>query len=254
MNEDSQPNFDITKVTSENFFDHADDSEFPEYQFLDAPKAEPKNPESAAELLPLFEIMSNFQPPEIEITSHFKPFLPELIPAIGAIDAFIKIPRPDGQLDHLGLTILDEPSIAQANSQVLKMELREKFAVSSSNAHGDGYIGELEKKDDKAITSFLDAVEDIHRNRPPPTMRYSTKMPEFEELMELWPDELDNAMKSLPLPNADLDLSVDEYTRVICAILDIPIKGNTIESLHVLFSLFSQFEANQYFQSQNTQD
>lgn len=244
--------FNIKTMTSADLFANADNLGLPEFNKLQEAPSEPRrNPENSPELIPLFQLMSNFKPPEIDITSHFKPFLPELLPSIGAIDAFIKVPRPDAQLDPLGLTILDEPSISQTNSQILKMELREKFAVASPGNAGDSYIGELDKTDDKAINSFIDSIEDIHRSRPPPTMQYSTKMPELEDLMELWPEELENALKSLPLPDADLDLSVDEYVRVICAILEIPIKGNMIESLHVLFSLFAQFEGNQYFQSQN---
>ena len=250
----SMPNsdFNIKSMTSADLFSNADSLGVPDFNKLQEAPIEPRrNPETSPELIPLFQFMSNFQPPDIDITAHFKPFLPELIPSIGAIDAFIKVPRPDAQLDNLGLTILDEPSISQTNSQILKMELREKFAMASPGNIGDSYIGELEKTDDKAITSFVDSIEDIHRNRPPPTMQYSTKMPELEDLMEVWPEELENALKSLPLPDADLDLTVDEYIKVICAILEIPIKGNTIESLHVLFSLFAQFEGNQYFQSQN---
>jgi intraflagellar transport protein 46 len=73
-------------------------------------------------------------------------------------------------------------------------------------------------------------------------MTYSYKMPDLEELMQVWPDEMEAALGSLPLPTADLDLSLDEYTKVICALLDIPVKGNLIESLHVLFTLFQMFK------------
>jgi len=33
------------------------------------------------------------------------PFIPEYIPAIGGTDEFIKVPRPDGQPDYLGLKV-----------------------------------------------------------------------------------------------------------------------------------------------------
>ena len=47
--------------------------------------------------------------PEIfEIETELKPFIPEYIPAIGEVDAFIKIPRPDGEEEHLGLSVIDE--------------------------------------------------------------------------------------------------------------------------------------------------
>ncbi|OHS99925.1 hypothetical protein TRFO_33572 [Tritrichomonas foetus] len=262
------------KFTSADLFSNADNLGLPEFnKFQEAPSTSnnmnfngfgnynsannfgggfgPNSGASPPELAELFQSISNFSPSEIDIAPHFKPFLPELVPSIGAIDAFIKVPRPDAQMDELGLTVLDEPSIAQSNPQIMRMELREKFAVTAPGIYGDSYIGKLEKKDDKAIVSFLESIEDIHRNRPPPTMQYSNKMPELEDLMELWPDELESALRSLPLPSAEMDLTVEEYVKVICAILEIPIKGNMVESLHVLFSLFAQFEGNQYFQSQN---
>ncbi|OHT00258.1 hypothetical protein TRFO_33081 [Tritrichomonas foetus] len=212
------------------------------------------NDVNSPELAALFAQISNFQPNELEITPHFKPFLPELVPSIGAIDAFIKIPRPDAQLDDLGLVVLDEPSIGQMDPQIFKMELREKFGVVSPGSQGDAYIGSLKATDmqnSKALNSFLSSIEEIHRNRPPPSMTYSTKMPEFEELMEVWPDEIEEMLKTVPIPGADMDLSVEEYVRVICAILEIPVKGNMVESLYHLFSLFAQFEGNTYFQSQD---
>jgi intraflagellar transport protein 46 len=44
-----------------------------------------------------------------------KCFIPEYIPAIGEIDSFVKIPRPNDQLDDLGLKFLDEPAAMQVS-------------------------------------------------------------------------------------------------------------------------------------------
>ncbi|OHT07775.1 hypothetical protein TRFO_23877 [Tritrichomonas foetus] len=212
----------------------------------------PGNFPNAPELAPLFAMISNFQPPPLEISPHFKPFLPELVPSIGAIDAFIKVPRPDGEQDPLGLILLDEPSIGCSNPQILKMQLREKFSVVSgaSASQGDGYIGFIEKPTEnggKELSSFLESYDEISRNRAAPNIAYSYKMPELEELMDFWPDELEKAFNSLPLPNADMDMSLEEFIRVYCALLDIPVKGNVVESLHVMFTLYQQFKENHYF-------
>uniref|UniRef100_A0A0M3JHD0 Intraflagellar transport protein 46 homolog n=1 Tax=Anisakis simplex TaxID=6269 RepID=A0A0M3JHD0_ANISI len=48
----------------------------------------------------------------------------DYIPAVGDIDAFIKIPRPDEVEDNLGLTVLDEPSAKQSDPTILGMQLR----------------------------------------------------------------------------------------------------------------------------------
>lgn len=53
-------------------------------------------------------------------------------------------------------------------------------------------------------------------------------------------------------PSEDIDLSLSDYSRVACNILDIPVHGNinnsVVESLHVMFTLYSAFKENQHFQ------
>jgi intraflagellar transport protein 46 len=48
-------------------------------------------------------------------------------------------------------------------------------------------------------------------------------------------------------------MQVTDYAKIICAMSDIPVhklQNNkaVIESLHVLFTLFSEFRSNQHFQ------
>lgn len=200
------------------------------------------------ELVELFGLISEFQPTKADLPPHFKPFLPELIPAIGAIDAFIKVPRPDEDFEPLGLTVLDEPTIGCSDPQIIRMQLREKYGIVS-NKEGDGYIGYIKdlENNQKELDTFLDNYEELIRDRPPPTIVYSYKMPDLNELLVEWPEALEKALQSIPLPSADMDLTIEEYAKIICAFLDIPVKGNIIESLHVLFTLFMTFEENQHF-------
>ena len=203
---------------------------------------------SNPELAKLFGLISQFQPNPPEMTPHFKPFIPDLIPSIGAIDAFIKVPRPDDETEYLGLTILDEPTIGTTDPQIMKMQLREKYGVSSST-EADGFIGFIKDLDNnqKALDQFLESYEELIRNRPAPSMVYTSQMPDIEEIMAEWPEELEKALKTLPLPSSEIDLSLEEYIKVICSILDIPIKGNIVESLHLLFSLYQIFDENHHF-------
>lgn len=203
---------------------------------------------SNPELAQIFGLITSFQPEPIQIPPHFKPFLPDLIPAIGAIDAFIKVPRPDDEEEPLGLTILDEPTIGCSDPQIIRMQLREKYGIVSAQ-EGDGYIGEIEdlENNQKALDTFLENYEEMIRDRPPPTIVYSYKMPDLNDLLDVWPEELEKALESIPLPSADMDLTIEEYAKIICAFLDIPVKGNIIESLHVFFTLYMTFEENQHF-------
>lgn len=63
----------------------------------------------------------------------FKPFVPDFIPAVGDIDAFLKVVPPDvaingeayqTDLSYLGLTVLDEPAATQSDPALLHLQLR----------------------------------------------------------------------------------------------------------------------------------
>ncbi len=43
----------------------------------------------------LFQYISRFKPTNMELDTKLKPFIPEYIPAVGEVDAFMKIPKPD---------------------------------------------------------------------------------------------------------------------------------------------------------------
>ena len=47
-----------------------------------------------------------------------------------------------------------------------------------------------------------------------------------------------------------LQAELPELVRIVCALLDIPVYSSLTESLHVLFSLYSDFKANVHFQQQ----
>ncbi|KAJ1477012.1 intraflagellar transport complex B protein 46 C terminal-domain-containing protein [Baffinella frigidus] len=58
----------------------------------------------SAEVKELFQYIGRYKPQTIELETRLKPFIPDYLPAIGEIDPFLKIPRPDGKKDELGLT------------------------------------------------------------------------------------------------------------------------------------------------------
>jgi intraflagellar transport protein 46 len=69
--------------------------------------------------------------------------------------------------------------------------------------------------------------------------------------MEAWPPEFEDILRTTPLPSPDLDLSLAEYAKVLCGLLDIPTYDNPIESLHLMFSLYIDFKNNPHFQGNN---
>ena len=69
---------------------------------------------------------------------------------------------------------------------------------------------------------------------------------------------VENALKNIPFPGPEIDMHPHDYARVILTMLDIPVhklanNKSLVESLHVLFTLFSEFRQNQHFKNQGNE-
>jgi len=203
----------------------------------------------SAEIKELFQYIGRYKPHTIELETKLKPFIPDYIPAVGDIDAFIKIPRPDEKPDYLGLVVLDEPAAVQSDPTVLDLQLR---AISKQSNLQPMVVRSIEQadKNPKAITTWINSINDLHKSKPAPTVNYTKNMPDIERLMQEWPDEFERLLQQVRLPTADLDVDLKAFTRIVCAVLDIPVYSNMIESLHVLFTLYSEFKSNPHFLQQ----
>ncbi|KAH8067617.1 hypothetical protein JL721_7460 [Aureococcus anophagefferens] len=196
----------------------------------------------SADVRDLFQYIGRYNAHEVELDSTLKCFIPDYIPAVGEMDAFIKVPRPDGERDELGLQVLDEPAAAQSDATVLELQLR---AVSKKQ-HGDVAIRSIEHaaKNPLEIERWIKSIEDLHRSKPPPQVNYRKAMPDIDKLMEEWPSEFEDMLRGVALPTADLECSLPELARIACSIMDIPVYDNLVESLHVLFSVYLEFSDN----------
>ncbi|KAJ3412963.1 Intraflagellar transport protein 46 [Chytridiales sp. JEL 0842] len=225
-----------------------------------------KEASTTDEMKELFQYITRYRPQDIELEPELKPFIPDFIPAIGDIDAFIKIPRPDNKPDSLGLTVLDEPAGKQSDPTVLDLHLR---AVTKSIAPVPQTVRSLDsvslRANSKPLENWIRNVKELHTAKPPPSVHYSRRMPDIEDLMQVWPAEIEEALNDMNLQMADLDMPLHNYVRLLTAILDIPTppatlgaaaqgkdgkrrpSTSTIESLHVLFTLYSEFKNSQHF-------
>jgi len=206
----------------------------------------------SADIKELFQHITRYKAHNIELETKMRPFIPDYIPAVGDIDPFIKVPRPDGKTDNLGLVTLDEPASVQSDPTVLTLQLR---AVTKSSGAQPMLVRSIEhaEKDPKAITGWISSISDLHRHKPAPSVRYSKPMPDIEQLMQIWPAPIEELLEHNPLPDADISLDLASYVRMVCAMLDIPIYGSLTEALHVVFTLYSDFKANVHFQQQMQQ-
>jgi intraflagellar transport protein 46 len=59
----------------------------------------------------------------------------------------------------------------------------------------------------------------------------------------------------LAAPSEEIDLALNDYCKVGCALLDVPVysglPNSLVESLHVMFTLYSAFKENQHFNQEN---
>jgi intraflagellar transport protein 46 len=146
------------------------------------------------------------------------------------------------------LKYLDEPSNNQSDPTVLELQLRAK---SKKLQYGDIVVRSIENADKNPlkIEKWMLDISELHRSKPPPQVNYKRNFPDIEKLMDVWPEEFEGLLENAPLPSPDLDLSLTEYAKILCTILDIPTYDNPIESLHVLFTLFIEFRNNPHFQA-----
>jgi len=205
------------------------------------------------EIRSLFESIGDYEPRKYEIKTELKCFIPDFIPAIGDPDPFLKIPRPDGESDGLGLLVIDEPGLNQSDVPVLDLRLRtmmkKKMAISGANATIQSI--ENASKNPQEVDKWIASVEKFHRSKPALELLYKPEMvnvndvmkPLCRELIEALDTDLEGAL------DPDLDLSLEQYAALLCNLLDIPLKkdeGKTTlaHGIHILFSQYLEYNGH----------
>ncbi|RNF21335.1 uncharacterized protein Tco025E_03516 [Trypanosoma conorhini] len=207
------------------------------------------NSTASREMQELFKYILDYQPVIPELPAKLRPFIPDYVPSVGDLDPFCKISRPDGRPDGLGLFVLDEPSVSQSNPAVVLLELR------ATNIHSSGGLAEVvDSFEDAAnrpevIDRWIADVKKVHYKKPLPTTNYQKPMPEIESLLQVWPPVFEEFLSSdIQFPPPHIDMDLDQYVRTLCCILDIPTYNSLVDSLHVMFTVYQEFRANQHFQ------
>uniref|UniRef100_A0A673FNI5 Intraflagellar transport protein 46 homolog n=1 Tax=Sinocyclocheilus rhinocerous TaxID=307959 RepID=A0A673FNI5_9TELE len=116
-----------------------------------------------AEIKELFQYITRYTPQTIELDHKLKPFIPDFIPTVGDIDAFLKVPRPDGKADNLGLLVLDEPCSKQSDPTVLSLWLSEN---SKQHNVAEVKVKSIEnpEKNPKVIDNWIESISELHRS------------------------------------------------------------------------------------------
>jgi intraflagellar transport protein 46 len=199
----------------------------------------------SSEIAELFKLIDDYEPVDIELETPLKIFLPRYIPSVGEVDPMIKIPRPDGVPDGVGTAILDEPIAAnQSNAAVIELQLRNVAKNKSGRAVAVRSISNAVKNRDE-IDEWVRSVEEIHSVKQPPpndARRYRSNMGEANYRAK---SKIEDEIKSgtVHIPSVDIDLSVEEYARMLCSLFGIPVHdGCVVESVHVLLGLFVELQ------------
>jgi intraflagellar transport protein 46 len=212
----------------------------------------------ALEIEELFEHITRYTPRSIELDAQIKPFIPDMIPSIGEVDAFLKMSKPVASVaaeasESLGLSRLDEPRLNPSNASVLEFQLYSSAVPSGefgrSTEHSIKSIHNADKKPNE-IEQWIIQVSELKRYKPSPHVLYSKRFPDLDSLMQPWPAEIEELLLLQALPSlSDLQgLDLVSFARLVSAFLDVPVhEHRVIESLHLMFTLLVEFQENPHF-------
>ena len=96
----------------------------------------------SSEVKDLFEYITRYKPQKIDLETKLKPFVPDYIPAVGEVDACLKMTKPDGLKEDLGINQLDEPALNCEDKTVLELKyVQSKNVVRSAPMTVDSIEG-----------------------------------------------------------------------------------------------------------------
>ena len=203
----------------------------------------------SAEIMALFTHIDDYDPVDLELETPLKCFIPPYIPAVGEVDPMIKISRPDGVDDGIGITRLDEVLTSeQSNAAVIELQLRNwsntKLSAKSRQRSAVRSIKDA-RSSSKEINEWIRSVEEIHDNDHQASTTATATSNDSDILSMHMQDEMLEKVKKneLAIPSPDIDLHLADYARVLCTLIGISNRdGSLIKSVHCMFDVFLQIE------------
>ena len=96
----------------------------------------------------------------LELETKLRAFIPEYIPAVGEVDAFLKIPKPNASPETLGLIDLDEPKLNQSKKAKLDLIFRDVNKKKNPNFQSKIHSIINADKNPKEIASWINDVNE----------------------------------------------------------------------------------------------
>lgn len=212
------------------------------------------------ELKELFPYILKYTPQTIETPYHLQPFVPEFVPAVGDVDAMLKVQAPallqpqaprqrelDEQLQRLGLVLLDEPSGAQSEPSLLNMKLRSVLSGSraGNSRHASRSATQVPTaKTAKDIEKWIAEVEQVHMTQ---SMYDAQPRKDIDTLLENWPRSFGTAASKEAVDEAyraclQQQISLVDYVRALCERFGVegPLETQSdyIHNIQTLFALY----------------
>lgn len=78
--------------------------------------------------------------------------------------------------------------------------------------------------------------------------------PNLDDLMQEWPDELEDIIKKEGFPHPNENTTLSEYVKIVCERFQIPIAKQKIHSLHLLFCLYAAVKQIQLYQASTSKE
>ncbi|XP_044262242.1 intraflagellar transport protein 46 homolog [Tribolium madens] len=213
-----------------------------------------ENLDVGAEIKDIFQYITKYIPQQMSLDHKFKPFVPEFLPAVGDIDAFLKVIPPKTLLSdedfvtnqQLGLVVLDEPAANQSDPALLHLQLRAESVKTTNDS--DVVVKKIDnvEKNTKIIDKWIKDISALHKSKSFPAVRYTESMPDLDELMQEWPESMEKHLREEGFPEPKGNLS--DYIEEVCGVFQIPVK-NKIQALHLLFSLYAAVKSSQLFKN-----
>lgn len=204
----------------------------------------------------VLQYITKYVSQQLTLDLKFRPFIPDFLPSVGDIDAFLKVIHPDHningelfaqvpvtkQLGNLGLTVLDEPSANQSDPALLHLQLRAHSVIAAPMQHGNVIVKKVHnvEKESKIVDKWIKDITDLHKTKSSPVVKYSDPMPDLDDLMQQWPEKMENLLKLHGFPSFDSpNMTLTQYIDIVACMFDIPVYRNKIQTLHLLFSLYA---------------
>ena len=180
-----------------------------------------------SEIKELFPYILKYTPQNIETPYHLQPFIPDYVPAVGDVDAFLKVSEPpllkperskemQEHFQKLGLYFLDEPSGTQSEPSLLNMKLRSALTGSGNNAHSASSQQVPMAKSNKDIDKWINEVEQVHMAQ---SVYDAQPRKDIDSMIIDWPRSYANATGAAQEAYQQClsgELSVIDYVRILC--------------------------------------